>query len=473
MVFSSPIFLFVFLPFVFIVNRILPERFRNTFLLLVSLIFYAWGEPIYVILMLISVAVNYVMARLMGAKENRTPIAKLWLVLCVVFNIGMLFVFKYANFFTDNVNGLFGSAIEIPFIRLPIGISFFTFQAMSYSIDVYRGVTPPQRNPGKVLLYISFFPQLIAGPIVLYSDIEKQIKKRTESVEKTVSGLKRFVVGLGKKVLIANTLGAVADKVFALPGIEMNAPIAWLGAITYSLQIYFDFSGYSDMAIGLARLFGFELKENFNYPYISGSIKEFWRRWHISLSTWFKEYLYIPLGGNRKGTIRTAVNLLIVFFCTGIWHGAQWTFVIWGFYHGIFIMLERIGVIKPEKWKIKALGNLYALLVSVTAFVIFRAATIGQGFSMIAKMFTGWSMTPEMTTFLSTTVTPSVILFLLIGIVGATDLPKKLVARIAGKASATGLLPEIVSMAAALFVLGLCILSLSSTAYNPFIYFRF
>jgi len=473
MVFSSPIFLFVFLPFVFIVNRILPERFRNTFLLLVSLIFYAWGEPIYVILMLISVAVNYGMARLMGAKENRTPIAKLWLVLCVVFNIGMLFVFKYANFFTDNVNGLFGSAIEIPFIRLPIGISFFTFQAMSYSIDVYRGVTPPQRNPGKVLLYISFFPQLIAGPIVLYSDIEKQIKKRTESVEKTVSGLKRFVVGLGKKVLIANTLGAVADKVFALPGIEMNAPIAWLGAITYSLQIYFDFSGYSDMAIGLARLFGFELKENFNYPYISGSIKEFWRRWHISLSTWFKEYLYIPLGGNRKGTIRTAVNLLIVFFCTGIWHGAQWTFVIWGFYHGIFIMLERIGVIKPEKWKIKALGNLYALLVSVTAFVIFRAATIGQGFSMIAKMFTGWSMTPEMTTFLSTTVTPSVILFLLIGIVGATDLPKKLAARIAEKFSAAGLLPEIVSMAAALFVLGLCILSLSSKAYNPFIYFRF
>ena len=473
MVFSSPIFLFVFLPFVFLTNKLLPERFRNTFLLLVSLIFYAWGEPIFIVLMLLSVTVNYGMARLMGPKENQSTRAGLWLVLSVAFNIGMLFVFKYANFFADNVNWLLGSAIEIPIIRLPIGISFFTFQAMSYSIDVYRGRTEPQKNPGKVLLYISFFPQLIAGPIVLYSDIEKQIKKREENIDKTAAGLKRFAVGLGKKVLIANTLGAVADKVFALSGVEMNAPIAWLGAITYSLQIYFDFSGYSDMAIGLARLFGFDLKENFNYPYISGSIKEFWRRWHISLSTWFKEYLYVPLGGNRKGTIRTAVNLLIVFFCTGIWHGAQWTFVIWGFYHGLFIMLERIGVIRPEKWRIKALGSIYTLLVAVTAFVIFRSETIGQGFAMIGKMFVGWSMTSEMVSFLSTTVTPSVILFLVIGILGATDFPKKLVTRIAGKASVPSLLPEIASMAASLLVLGLCILSLSSTAYNPFIYFRF
>ncbi len=473
MVFSSPVFLFVFLPFVYLVNKLLPVRARNIFLLLVSLLFYAWGEPIYVLLMILSVAVNYGLALLMGPSEKRSSYAKLWLILCVVFNIGMLFVFKYANFFTDNVNILLGTAIEIPLIRLPIGISFFTFQAMSYTLDVYRGETKPQKNPGNVLLYISFFPQLIAGPIVLYSDIEKQIQKRTESIDMTVAGLKRFAVGLGKKVLIANTLGAVADKVFAIAGFEMNAPIAWLGAISYSLQIYFDFSGYSCMAIGLAKLFGFDLKENFNYPYISGSIKEFWRRWHISLSTWFKDYLYIPLGGNRKGNVRTAINLLIVFFCTGIWHGAQWTFVIWGFYHGFFIMLERVGIIRPEKWRIKALGHIYTLVVSVTAFVIFRAETIGQGFLMVGKMFTGWFSTPQTASFLIATLTPSVILFLVIGIVGATDLPKKLVAWIASKDFVPGLLPEVVSMVSAMIVLGLCVLSLSSTAYNPFIYFRF
>ncbi|NLW89089.1 MAG: MBOAT family protein [Clostridiaceae bacterium] len=473
MVFSSPIFLFVFLPFVFIVNKALPVRLRNTFLLFVSLIFYAWGEPIYIVLMLLSVLVNYGMARFIGPMDERSKHAKLFLVFSIIFNIGMLFVFKYANFFTDNVNFLLGSAIEIPLIRLPIGISFFTFQAMSYSIDVYRGQTPPEKNPGNVLLYISFFPQLIAGPIVIYSDIHKQIRKREETLEKTVTGIKRFTVGLGKKILIANSLGSVADQVFALSGSEMNAPIAWLGAITYSLQIYFDFSGYSDMAIGLAGLFGFHLKENFNYPYISGSIKDFWRRWHISLSTWFREYLYIPLGGNRKGMARTAIHLIIVFFCTGIWHGAQWTFVVWGFYHGLFIMLERIGVIRPERWKIKALGNVYTLLVAVTAFVIFRAESIGLGFSMIAKMFTGFSSTPEMQTFLYRTVTPYLILFLLIGIIGATRLPKTLFEKISSQSFIPKELPGYASMLFSIVILGLCILSLSSTAYNPFIYFRF
>lgn len=473
MVFSSPIFLFVFLPFVFVVNKALPVRLRNTFLLFVSLIFYAWGEPIYIVLMLLSVLVNYGMARFIGPMDERSKHAKFFLVFSIIFNIGMLFVFKYANFFTDNVNFLLGSAIEIPLIRLPIGISFFTFQAMSYSIDVYRGHTLPEKNPGNVLLYISFFPQLIAGPIVLYSDIHKQIRKREETLEKTVTGIKRFTVGLGKKILIANSLGSVADQVFALSGSEMNAPIAWLGAITYSLQIYFDFSGYSDMAIGLAGLFGFHLKENFNYPYISGSIKDFWRRWHISLSTWFRDYLYIPLGGNRKGMVRTAIHLIIVFFCTGIWHGAQWTFVVWGFYHGLFIMLERIGVIRPERWKIKALGNVYTLLVAVTAFVIFRAESIGLGFSMIAKMFTGFSSTPEMQTFLYRTVTPYLILFLLIGIIGATRLPKTLFEKISSQSFIPKEFPGYASMLFSIVILGLCILSLSSTAYNPFIYFRF
>lgn len=473
MVFSSPIFLFVFLPFVFLINKALPKRVRNLFLVLVSLVFYAWGEPIYVLLMLLSVTVNYLLAILMGDKEKRTNSAKLWLVLCVIFNIGMLFVFKYSNFFVDNINSLFGAGLEIPIIRLPIGISFFTFQAMSYSIDVYRGGTKPQKNIGNVLLYISFFPQLIAGPIVLYSDIEKQIVSRTENIEKTAAGLKRFAVGLGKKILIANSMGEVADQVFALQSTELNIAIAWLGAITYALQIYFDFSGYSDMAIGLAKMLGFDLKENFNYPYISGSIKEFWRRWHISLSTWFREYLYFPLGGNRKGTARTAVNLMIVFFCTGIWHGASWTFVAWGFYHGLFIILERIGLIRPDRWKWKFLGHFYTLMVAITAFVIFRSDTFSQGFNMIANMFTGFVMTPSMQAFLAATVTPSVILFLLVALIGATDIPKKFAMRVGGKIQKHEIIAEVLPMLGALTVLGLCILSLSSNAYNPFIYFRF
>lgn len=473
MVFSSPVFLFAFLPFVFLVNKALPVKLRNIFLLIMSLIFYAWGEPIYVLLMLLSVFVNYTLALAMGDKETRKGSARLWLVLCVVFNIGMLVVFKYSNFMVNNVNGIFGTTLMIPLIRLPIGISFFTFQAMSYSLDVFMGGTKPQKNPGHVLLYVSLFPQLIAGPIVLYSDVEKQLDFRTENMEKTVAGLKRFSVGLGKKVLIANAMGGVADKVFALQGSEVNVAIAWLGAITYSLQIYFDFSGYSDMAIGLGKMIGFDFKENFNYPYISRSIKEFWTRWHISLSTWFKQYLYIPLGGNRNGSFRTVLNLLIVFFCTGLWHGAQWTFVVWGLYHGLFIMLERVGVLKPEKWKWKFLGQIYTVLVAVTAFVIFRAETFRQGFSMLGSMFAGWKMTPAMLSFLFATLTPSVILFLVIGILGATDLPKKLAGKVAGKLASHEILVETISMTAAIAVFALCALSLSSTAYNPFIYFRF
>lgn len=473
MVFSSPVFLFVFLPFVFLVNKALPVKLRNIFLLIMSLIFYAWGEPVYVLLMILSVFVNYMLALAMGDRETRKGSARLWLVLCVIFNIGMLMVFKYANFMVDNVNGLLGTSLLIPVIRLPIGISFFTFQAMSYTLDVFMGGTKPQKNPGHVLLYVSLFPQLIAGPIVLYSDVEKQLDYRVENMEKTVAGLKRFSVGLGKKVLIANAMGSVADKVFALQGSEVNSAIAWLGAIAYSLQIYFDFSGYSDMAIGLGKMIGFDFKENFNYPYISRSIKEFWNRWHISLSTWFKQYLYIPLGGNRKGSVRTLINLLIVFFCTGLWHGAQWTFVVWGLYHGFFIIMERIGVINPEKWKWKFLGQIYTVLVAVTAFVIFRATTFQQGFSMLGSMFAGWKMTPAMLSFLCATLTPSVILFLVAGILGATDLPKKLAGKVAGKLKSHEALIETVSMVAAFAVFALCALSLSSTAYNPFIYFRF
>ncbi|NLT11418.1 MAG: MBOAT family protein [Clostridiaceae bacterium] len=475
MVFSSSVFLFVFLPLVFLLYKVSPSKIKNTILIVFSLIFYAWGEPLYVLLMLLSVAVNYALAIGIdtGEPESRRKPRYFLLIMTIVFNIGMLFVFKYSNFFVDNFNSIMNLKISIPTIRLPIGISFFTFQAMSYTIDVYRGGTKAQKNPLNILLYISFFPQLIAGPIVLYSDIEQQIQNRVETSEKTVAGIKRFVIGLSKKMLLANTFGAVADQIFALDVSGINIAVAWLGAITYALQIYFDFSGYSDMAIGLAKLFGFELKENFDYPYTADSIKNFWRRWHISLSGWFKDYLYIPLGGNRRGTLRTAVNLLIVFFCTGIWHGAQWTFVVWGFYHGFFIMLERVGIIRPERFKIPGLARIYTLLVVITAFVIFRASTIQQGLIMIGKMFVGWHLNDDMIIVFSRIMSPYLVVVLLIGFFAATPWPKNWAGRLAQRLNRRPILVELSSMLVTLMLFIVCVLSLSSAAYNPFIYFRF
>ena len=469
MVFSSPVFLFLFFPVVFLIYKLLPLRAKNYVLIVASLFFYAWGEPVYILLMLCSVAVNYVVARAIGAAQQAERSGKVWVALCVVFNIGMLFVFKYSNFFVDNVNGMLGTAMIIPGIRLPIGISFYTFQAMSYVIDVYRKTNKAQKNFANVLLYISFFPQLIAGPIVKYHDIAQQITKRTETPDKTASGLRRFAVGLAKKLLIANAMGSVADKVFGLASGDVNIAVAWLGALTYALQIYFDFSGYSDMAIGLAKIFGFELKENFDYPYTANSIKVFWRKWHISLSTWFKEYLYIPLGGNRRGMTRTSINLIIVFFCTGLWHGAEWTFVVWGFFHGFFIMLERIGVLKPEKAP-KWLGTVYTLLIAVTAFTIFRAETLAQGFDFIAKMFAGFGTTPRIQSILSETLTWPVAAYFLIAVVGATPLVKRGYQRLEGRWPGA---MKAAASAAAVLVLVLCMMTLASQTYNPFIYFRF
>ncbi len=469
MVFSSPIFLFIFLTLVFLVYVILPKKAKNYILIAVSLIFYAWGEPVYILLMIGSVAMNYLLALLISYR----PKSKIWLVLCVMLNIGALFVFKYSNFFINNINSLFGLSILIPVIRLPIGISFFTFQAMSYVIDVYRGKNQAQKKFSNVMLYISFFPQLIAGPIVKYYDIAEQIQNRTESLDKIVAGLKRFTAGLAKKLLLANAMGYVADNVFALLPSETNILIAWIGAVTYALQIYFDFSGYSDMAIGLAKIFGFELKENFDYPYTAGSIRTFWRKWHISLSSWFKEYLYIPLGGSRKTPNRTLVNLIIVFFCTGLWHGAEWTFVVWGFFHGLFIILERAGVIKPEKFKPKWLGNVYTLLVVIVAFTIFRAETFSQSYILIGKMFTGFTSNFAITAFLRETITLSFTVFLVISIFASTPIAKNLYIRIKDSGKINSVLFESITMTITLAVLVLCIMILATETYNPFIYFRF
>lgn len=329
MVFSSLTFLCIFLPVVLALYYLLPTlRIRNVLLIAVSLLFYAYGEPVYVLLMIASIIINYIFGRLLGTENKKK---RQWiLAIAVVINIGLLVVFKYLDMMVQTVNQLCGSEIPLVGLALPIGISFFTFQALSYVIDVYRREVEPQKNLWNVMLYISFFPQLIAGSIVKYHDIQEQIDNRNTDVKEIAEGLRRFIIGLSKKVLISNTMAVTADALFAAGAGELNILSAWIAAIAYMLQIYFDSSGYSDMAIGLGHMFGFRFLENFRYPYISANIQEFWRRWHISLSTWFKEYLYIPLGGNRKGKARTCLNKMIVFFSTGLWHGANWTFVLWG-----------------------------------------------------------------------------------------------------------------------------------------------
>ena len=463
MVFSSMVFMCVFLPAVFILHCILPGiRMKNALLLLASVLFYAYGEPIYIILLFISTLLNYFCAYFIEGSRHKKGI----LALAVICNLGILVVFKYTGFILGTVNSLFGLNLPLPQIRMPIGISFFTFQAMSYVIDVYRGTTKAQKNYAKVLLYISFFPQLIAGPIVKYHDMEWEIDHRTQSLEGISLGIRRFSAGLCKKVLISNTMGLVADQLFGAATGNINAAGAWLGAISYMLQIYFDFSGYSDMAIGLGWMFGFHFKENFNYPYISGSIREFWRRWHISLSGWFLEYLYIPLGGNRKGKFRTVVNKMIVFLCTGIWHGAAVNFLFWGIYHGCFLMLEEyIPWISKKGSKLKAVfQHVYALLVVCIGFVFFRADTMSQGVFWVKKMFTGFTWNAAAMSFTMQQITP----VFLVTLAGALLACCPVIKTVNNKSWYAPL-----AYVCSLLGLVVCILSLASGTYNPFIYFRF
>ena len=463
MVFSSMVFMCIFLPVVFILHCILPGiRLKNALLLLASVLFYAYGEPVYIILLFVSTLLNYFCACLIESSKYK----KIILTLAVICNLGILVVFKYTDFILGTVNTLTGLHLPLPQIRMPIGISFFTFQAMSYVIDVYRGTTKAQKNYAKVLLYISFFPQLITGPIVKYHDIAQEIDNRTQSLEGVSLGIRRFSAGLCKKVLISNTMGLVADQLFGASAGNINAAGAWLGAISYMLQIYFDFSGYSDMAIGLGWMFGFHFKENFNYPYISGSIREFWRRWHISLSGWFLEYLYIPLGGNRKGKFRTVVNKMIVFLCTGIWHGAAVNFLFWGIYHGCFLMLEEyVPWIGRKGSKLKAVfQHIYALLVVCIGFVFFRADTMSQGLFWIKEMFTGFTWNAAAMSFAVQQITPVFLVTLAGALIACCPViktvnNKKWYAPFAYVCSLLGLV--------------VCMLSLASGTYNPFIYFRF
>ena len=458
------VFMCVFLPAVFVLHCILPGiRAKNALLLLASVIFYAYGDPVYIILLFISTLLNYFCACGIDRFQNHR---KGILVLAVICNLGILIVFKYTDFILGMVNSVTGLQLPLPQIRMPIGISFFTFQAMSYVIDVYRETTRAQKNYAKVLLYISFFPQLIAGPIVKYHDVAAEIDQRTVTLDGVALGIRRFSAGLCKKVLLANTLGLVADNLFGASAGSINGAGAWLGAISYMLQIYFDFSGYSDMAIGLGWMFGFHFKENFNYSYISGTIREFWRRWHMSLSGWFLEYLYIPLGGNRKGKFRTVVNKMIVFLCTGIWHGAAINFLFWGVYHGFFLMLEEyIPWIGKKGSAVKSFfQHVYALLVVCIGFVFFRAETMAQGCFWVRKMFTGFGWNAGAMSFALQQMTP-VFLVTLAGALIACCPVKKLISEkkwygpVAYVCSLTGLV--------------ICILSLASGTYNPFIYFRF
>ncbi len=476
MVFSSLAFLCVFLPLVFLAHTFLPSmRVKNGLLIFASLFFYAFGEPVYVVLMLVSTLLNYVFGRLIGAARAggegdteggaRSGKAKAALAVAVAVNLAFLGVFKYADLFVLTADTVLNLNLNIPGIALPIGISFYTFQAMSYVIDVYRGGVEASSNYAKVLLYISFFPQLIAGPIIKYHDVQEQLSHRRVTLEGVALGMRRFSVGLGKKVLIANTMAVAVDTLYGASLSEVNVAVAWIAALAYLMQIYFDFSGYSDMAIGLARMFGFTYKENFNYPYSSSSIREFWRRWHISLSTWFKEYLYFPLGGNRKGRLRTGLNKVVVFFFCGLWHGASWTFVVWGLFHGLFLLLEEY---LPVKKLPKPLGIVYALLVVTVGFVLFRAESFEQGFYFISQMFTGFHFEHASVSLALQQLTPLFLVVFAVAVVACTPLGKNIMHRVEANTIARA-----GSYILALGLLFLCMVSLSGGGYNPFIYFRF
>lgn len=466
MVFSSTIFLCVYLPLVLLGYYICPKKGKNLFLLIVSLIFYAWGEPKYVFLMIFSILVNYVFGLLMDKHRENKKRLKLLLVISVIIDLGLLSVFKYTDFIITNINSVFGAGFDLLNIALPIGISFYTFQAMSYTIDVYRDDVRVQRNLIDFGMYITMFPQLIAGPIVRYSDVQDQLAVRNVTTADFSEGIMRFVVGLGKKVLLANQMGAVWTQIYALGG-DISALMAWTGAAAYTFQIYFDFSGYSDMAIGLGRMFGFKFPENFRYPYESVSITDFWRRWHITLSTWFKEYLYIPLGGNRRGLARQALNLLIVWTLTGFWHGAGWNFVMWGLYYFAILFIEKLFLLKALDKLPRLLRHAYALLLIVIGWVIFASDDVSVMLPYLGSMFGANGALGGMDVY--TLLTRAALM--VICCVASTELPRRLFVTAAGKMNEKAAFT--VKSVLTLALLALSVVFLIGDSYNPFLYFRF
>ena len=467
MVFSSLVFLFVFLPIILFLYYISKDTYKNYLLLTASLFFYAWGEPTYVIIMLVSIFFNFIFGKKVDI--NKGSAKKTWLLISIVFNISMLGVFKYTGFFIENLNLIFNLGIKNPGISLPLGISFFTFQAMSYVIDVYRKDAKVQNSFLNLALYISLFPQLVAGPIVRYQTVADQIDYRIHSLDKFTDGVTRFIVGLSKKVILSNSLGMLADTIFNTEVANLTVVSAWIGIVAYSLQIFFDFSGYSDMAIGLGKMFGFEFLENFNYPYISKSAGEFWRRWHISLGSWFRDYVYIPLGGSKKGKVRTYLNLFIVWFLTGFWHGASWTFIAWGLYFGILIALEKAFLDKILNRLFSPIRHLYLILVVMIGWIFFRADKFSYAFNYIKCLF-GFNKN-----ILFNNVTISYIndygFIILISILFSIPIIpniNKLLNRY-NKYNVYYIVKSFILMSMFVFT----IIKLVNSTYNPFLYFRF
>ena len=466
MLFSSIPFLYYFLPSVLILYFIVPKKLKNTVLMLSSLVFYGWGEPKYVVLMIASIVIGYFSGILIEAFSQK-KLSKVFLGISVAVNLGFLAYFKYADFFIENFNAVTGLSIPLLRIALPIGISFYTFQILSYTIDVCRKDVPAQKNIINLAAYITMFPQLIAGPIVRYSDIAKQLEERTHSFENFSKGIRRFILGLGKKILIANSLGELCD-VFKSSD-DKSVLFYWLYAVAFGLHVYFDFSGYSDMAIGLGRIFGFRFSENFNYPYISKSATEFWRRWHMSLGTWFRDYVYIPLGGNRVSKPKWFFNIFVVWFLTGFWHGAAWNFIIWGLFFAVLLIVEKVFLLKYLD-KSKVISRVYTLVAVGISFVIFNATDMKEAFSYIGGMFGAGDLPLVSTEFFY--YLKSFAVTLVIGIIGATPIVKKAVEKIFenSKISKFIWVLEPVGLVALLAVMTAYLVDGS---FNPFLYFRF
>ena len=458
MLFSSITFLYYFLIILFIIYFVVPKKYKNLVLLFFSLLFYFLGEPKYIIILILSCILNYIFSKLViGKKKN------IFLVIACIYNISQLLVFKYTDFFISNINNIFNSHIPFTYIVMPIGISFFTFQALGYVIDVYRGVHKPAKKLTDFMTYLCLFPQLVAGPIVRYSDVEKELVKRESSFDKFSEGIGRFIFGLSKKVLLANVLGEVITNL-----VEVNVLSSFMKPILFTLQIYFDFSGYSDMAIGLGLMFGFRFLENFNYPLIASSITDFWRRWHISLSSWFRDYVYIPLGGNRVSKLKWIRNIFVVWFLTGFWHGASWNFIIWGLYFGIILVIEKIFLGKYLE-KTKVLKYIYSLLIIVIGFLIFNSNSVNEIFISLKNMFLISDIpfsSRETIYYLK-----SNLLLIIISIVGATPLIKNIVCKI--KKTKFSIVIDVLEPIVYIILLTLCTAFLIDASFNPFLYFRF
>ncbi|MBQ9850678.1 MAG: MBOAT family protein [Clostridia bacterium] len=464
MLFSSIPFLYYFIPCVLILYFAAPKQLKNTVLLISSLVFYAWDRPKFALLMIAAIVSGYVFGLLIEKFRDK-PLGKVFLVLSVGSSLAMLGFFKYTDFFISSFNSVSGLSVPLTGIALPIGISFYTFQILSYTVDVYRGDVAAQRNPISLAAYVSMFPQLIAGPIVRYSDIEKQLVSRTHSFEGAAQGIRRFVLGLGKKILIANALGELCDVFRASD--DKSVMFYWLYAVAFTLHIYFDFSGYSDMAIGMGKVFGFDFLENFDYPYISGSVTEFWRRWHMSLGSWFRDYVYIPLGGNRVSKIKWFRNIFVVWLLTGFWHGAAWNFIVWGLYFAVLLVLEKLWL-KKYLDRSKVLRHIYVMFLVIISFVIFNAADMGEAMRYIAAMF-GAGDVPAVSAELFYYLR-SYAVVIAIAVIGSTPFPKKLVSKISEKHE------KLFNIIEPIVIIGLMVVMtayLVDGSFNPFLYFRF